>query len=66
VRAHSGRILLDDLDVLTTRSSMSSRAPGGWHGRPEPNPFPTMSIFDNVSRVRAWPVLRGGAISEPR
>jgi phosphate transport system ATP-binding protein len=59
-----GRILLDDLDVYDpTVDVVAVRRAVGMVFQ-KPNPFPTMSIFDNVAAGPRLAGLRGGAMSD--
>jgi phosphate transport system ATP-binding protein len=59
-----GRILLDDLDVYgPTVDVVAVRRAVGMVFQ-KPNPFPTMSIFDNVAAGPRLAGLRGGAMCD--
>jgi phosphate transport system ATP-binding protein len=59
-----GRILLDDLDVYDpTVDVVAVRRAVGMVFQ-KPNPFPTMSIFDNVAAGPRLAGVRGGAMSD--
>ena len=44
-----GEITLDGQDIYGARGRPGPGPPPGRHGLPAPNPFPTMSIYDNVA-----------------